>query len=72
MAVWLVRILDGREPSGVGTVRLDDIAADSRWTAHIERFAELRVTRGCAAEPRALYCPDDTVTRGGMAAFEFR
>ena len=70
MAVWLVRILDGRDPSRRQT-RFADVDADSWWAAHTERLAELGVTLGCVTEP-ARFCPDDTVTRAQMASFLVR
>lgn len=71
MAVWLGRSLTGSEPTNTGASRFADVDAGD-WTApHIERFAELGVTLGCAAEPLR-YCPDDAVTRAQMAAFLVR
>ena len=71
MAVWLGRALTGSEPADTGASRFADVDA-GHWTApHIERFAELGVTQGCAAEPLR-YCPDEAVTRGQMAAFLVR
>lgn len=71
MAVWLVRMLDGDDPDTGGTTRFADVAEDDRWAAHIERLAELRVTRGCLIGP-ARFCPERAVTRGQMAAFLVR
>ena len=68
MAVWTVRILDGKDPSPVSSTRFDDVDGAHPWAAFIERFAELGVTRGCSTSP-ARYCPDDTVTRAQMAVF---
>ena len=71
MAVWLGRALTGSEPTDTGASRFADVDA-GHWTApHIERFAELDVTRGCATDPLR-YCPDDNVTRDQMAAFLVR
>ena len=73
MAVWLVRLLDGDDPEATGIARFADIAADARWAAHIERLADLRVTRGCfGLLGLAHYCPDRAVTRAQMAAFLVR
>lgn len=71
MAVWLGRAVTGSEPADTGASRFADVDA-GHWTApHIERFAELGVTLGCAAEPLR-YCPDSAVTRGHTAAFLVR
>ena len=72
MAVWLVRVLDGGDPEKPATGRFADVAVGDRWAAHIERLAELGVTRGCFSFPVARYCPDRTVTRAQMAAFLVR
>lgn len=43
-----------------------DVPPTHPFFADIEALAASGVTRGCAPD---LYCPDDTVTRGQMAAF---
>ena len=68
MAVWLVRVLDDGEPPQRSSSRFDDVDRETWWASHTERLAELAVTRGCALEPLR-FCPDDSVTRGQMAAF---
>ncbi len=68
MAVWLARVVDGREPAAVGASRFADIDAGRWWAAHAERLAELGITRGCGTEP-VRFCPDDPVTRAQMASF---
>ena len=72
MAVWLVRVLDGREPAPAEASRFADVDVDEWWAAHTERFAVLGVTKGCAVTPLALYCPYDSVDRAQMAAFLVR
>ena len=67
-AVWIVRVLDGQEPPSVGSSRFEDVDADEWWAAHIERLADLEVTKGCAVDP-AGYCPRESVTRAQMASF---
>lgn len=68
MAVWLVRAVDGREPSPIAGSRFADVDG-RRWrVAHVERLAELGITVGCATGP-ARFCPDDPVTRAQMATF---
>ena len=67
MAVWLVRIIDGGDPTlGVGS-RFIDVEESQWWDEHVERLAALGVTVGCAVNP-ARYCPDEAVTRGQMAS----
>ena len=71
LAVWLGRALTGEEPPPIQSTRFADVARWHWQAAHIERFADLEVTRGCASEPLR-YCPDDPVKRGSMAAFLVR
>ncbi len=68
VAVWLVRVLDGRDPEPVGASRFADVDTGQWWAAHADRLADLGVTRGCATEPHR-YCPDEPVTRAQMASF---
>jgi hypothetical protein len=66
MASFLVRGIDGLAE---GT---DDYFTDDDGTTHevsINAMAENGITLGCGA---AVYCPNDPVTRGQMAAFLFR
>ena len=67
MAVWIVRVLDGSDPDPVDDTRFSDIDSSHRWASHIERFAELGVTKGCG--DGTSYCPDVTVSRAQMASF---
>ena len=71
MAVWLVRILDGADPVGVGSSRFADVDESEWWAPYVERLADLGVTDGCATEP-ARFCPTETVTRARMASFLVR
>ena len=68
VAVWLVRVIDGADPDPVSESRFADVDPRDWWAAHVERLAELGVTRGCAEAP-ARYCPDEPVRRAQMAAF---
>ena len=70
MAVWVVRVLDGADPSAVSQTRFDDVDADSFNAPFIERLHQLGVTRGCG-DGRG-FCPHDNVTRAQMAAFVSR
>ena len=67
-AVWIVRILDGDDPSRTVSSRFADVDTDNWWAAHVERLAELEVTLGCALSP-ARFCPHRPVTRAQMASF---
>ena len=71
MAVWLTRALDYGEPFEVESSRFADVDSGEWWAGHVERFAELEVTRGCASEPLR-YCPAESVNRAQMAAFLVR
>ena len=69
-AVWLVRAVDGGDPPGVAAGRFSDVLAGEWWAPHVERLAELGVTRGCVAELDVeAFCPDSPITRGQMATF---
>lgn len=71
MAVWLVRARDGREPPSVSGTAFDDVDPEAWWLRHVDRLAELRVTRGCTVQPLR-FCPHDPVTRAQMASFLVR
>ena len=68
MAAWMVRVIDGDDPDAPSAVRFDDVDPDAWWAGHVERLAELGITKGCAVEP-ARFCGDRPVTRAQMAAF---
>lgn len=67
MAVWTVRVLDGRDPPPVSEARFDDVDAVSFYAPFVERMAELGVTAGCG--DGSGFCPDRNVTRAQMAVF---
>ncbi len=67
MAVWIVRVLDGRDPPSVTQPRFADVGLDVWYAAHVERMFELGVTIGCGNGVN--YCPDRPVKRSQMAAF---
>ena len=67
MAVWVVRVLDGRDPPAVSEARFDDVDAASFYAPFVERMADLGVTAGCG--DGSGFCPDRTVTRAQMAVF---
>ena len=68
IAVWFVRVLDGDDPVFTADSRFEDVDEDDWWYAHVERLANLEVTKGCSTDPPN-FCPNDPVTRGQMAAF---
>ena len=68
MAVWLVRVLDGSDPPRSGGSRFADVESWRWWTPHVERLADLGITRGCRTGP-ARFCPERPVTRAQMASF---
>ena len=71
IAVWIVRVVDGRDPFPVKQSRFADVSDRVWWMPYVERLADLGVTVGCRQEPLS-FCPDDTVTRGQMASFLVR
>jgi len=69
MAVFLLKTFEGPgygPPTCTGV--FDDVPCSSQFAAWIEDLADRDITGGCSATP-ALYCPNNTVTRGQMAAF---
>ena len=56
-------------PSRVNGTRFSDVDDNHPWAAHIERLAELEVTRG---HIDGTYRPDDAVTRAQLASFLVR
>ncbi len=68
MAAFLTRALGLTE-------RLDNPFADddgSIFEADIERMAAAGITKGCNPPTNDMFCPDNSVTRGQMAAFLVR
>ena len=68
MAVWMVRLVFGREPPPADSPKFADVEEDAWWAAYVDKLAELEITRGCYRNP-ARYCPDRSVTRAEMASF---
>ena len=69
MAAFLVRAL-GYLDDGGGNLFVDDDG--SVFEADIDRLGTAGVTRGCNPPLNDMFCPDDYVTRGQMAAFLHR
>ena len=73
MAVWLVRLIDGKEPEPVTESSFVDVNPGKWWAAHVERLWDLRITIGCWDEPGDFrYCPEASTTRAQMASFLVR
>ncbi len=70
MAAFLHRALPDLEALGGSSVFQDSTA--SVFAADIEWLASTGVTRGCNPSANSLFCPDDPVTRGQMAALLVR
>jgi hypothetical protein len=66
MAAFLVRAL-GLTDDGGGNKFVDD--DDSVFEDAIAKLAAADITRGCNPPANDMFCPDDPVTRGQMAAF---
>jgi dipeptidyl aminopeptidase/acylaminoacyl peptidase len=69
MAAFLVRGMGYTDDGGGG---LFTDTAGSVFSADIDRLAQAGVTRGCNPPDNTMFCPDDPVTRGQMAAFLHR
>jgi hypothetical protein len=46
-----------------------DVPRTNAFFGYVERLVARGVTAGCASVPQRLYCPNEPVTRGQMAAF---
>lgn len=69
MAAFLVRALDLTDDGG-GNSFLDDDG--SIFESDIAKLAAAGIARGCNPPDNTMYCPDDAVTRGQMAALLVR
>ena len=67
MAVWIVRVLDGEEPSPISNYRFNDVDAGDWYAPHVEQMYQLGVTTGCG--DGSGFCPDRGVSRAEMAVF---
>ena len=68
MAAFLVRALHLTDPGTVDFI--DD--NNSIFETDIEKLATAGITKGCNPPTNNMYCPNDNVTRGQMAAFMHR
>jgi hypothetical protein len=66
MAAFLVRALSYTEGGGGDLFRDDD---DNIFETAIDKLGTAGVTKGCNPPVNDMFCPDDFVTRGQMAAF---
>jgi hypothetical protein len=64
MGAVLVRALQAGPPQS--TAGFVDVPAQAWFAGHVDRLAELGVTRGCGAKA---FCPDAPVSRAEMATF---
>ena len=69
IAVWLVRIIDGANPTAARSSRYDDVDADAWWAPHAERLADLGIDLSCGPDQ---LCPHEPMDRGQMAGFLVR
>lgn len=74
MAVWMVSIIDGRDPPGIESSPFADVDADLWWAPYVARLAELEITAGCQSDPTGpgRFCPDQPVSRARAAALLVR
>ena len=66
MAAFIVRALGLTDDSHPG---FDDVEASNTFVNDIEKLATAGITKGCNPSRNDRYCPEDSVTRGQMAAF---
>ena len=58
VAVWIVRVIDGKDPFPATKSRFADVGNNEWWMPYTERLADLKITVGCKTSPLR-YCPDD-------------
>jgi subtilisin family serine protease len=69
MAAFVVRALGLTANTHPG---FDDVPASSTFAQDIGKLATAGITRGCNPPTNDLFCPDDPITRGELAAFLHR
>jgi hypothetical protein len=69
MAAFLVRAI-GYVDDGGGDLFIDDDG--SVFEPDIDKLGTAGVTKGCNPPTNSMYCPNNVVTRGQMAAFLHR
>jgi S-layer family protein/all-beta uncharacterized protein len=71
MAAFIMRGLGEFNPPTPPGQRFNDVPPSNLFYNFIDRLAVLQITLGCTPD-HLLYCPNDSVTRGQMAAFLVR
>ena len=67
-AVWLVRVLDGKDPSDAGSAGWVDAFSGTWWAVHVARLDALGVEVGCVfGHVVPARCPDPWLTRAEAA-----
>jgi hypothetical protein len=69
MAALLIRARFGGQPAASSTPVFADVDANNIFFQFVQKMKEAGITTGCSATQ---YCPNDTATRGQMAAFLVR
>ena len=57
VAVWIVRVIDGRDPVPVKESRFADVDDNEWWMPYVERLADLGITVGCKTRTRFASAP---------------
>ncbi|MCZ2078504.1 MAG: S-layer homology domain-containing protein, partial [Bryobacterales bacterium] len=70
MAAFIIRSLAGENFTYTQTPYFTDVPPSNLFFRYIQKMRDLGITNGCSAT--TLYCPDEPVTRGQMAAFMIR
>jgi hypothetical protein len=69
MAVFLVRAVDGHDPTTwPSTATFADVPTSHQFFKWVERIYALGITSGCALSPLR-YCPNANIPRDQMAVF---
>lgn len=71
MAAFILRGLSEFNPPTPVSQRFSDVPPGNQFYNFIDRMAVLSITLGCTPD-HLMYCPNDSVTRGQMAAFLVR
>ena len=71
MAAFILRGLGEFNPPAPAGQRFNDVPPSNAFYNFIDRLAVLNITLGCAPD-HSMYCPNNPVTRGQMAAFLVR
>ncbi len=69
MAAFIIRALYGENFSYSSQPLFTDVGPANAYFKYVQKLREIGATNGCTA---TTFCPDDSVTRGQMAAFIIR